>query len=163
MISRTKLTKEVCVLKEGMSALVTEQFWFCRLFLSWFLKIFCFQEYCSYKQHFNKHFILFITTSLTSIAVSFQKNTRNGGLQINFGTTEYLTLDLAAGIVTETVQIKAVNKFRYLGSILEASGATTLETGKRISEGRRVLGMLNSVLWSKTILHKTKKNLCTRL
>jgi hypothetical protein len=45
----------------------------------------------------------------------------------------------------------------YLGSILEATGATTLEIEKRISEARRVIGMLNSVLWSKTILHKTKK------
>jgi hypothetical protein len=61
------------------------------------------------------------------------------------------------GFVTEPGQIKAVNKFRYLGSILEATGATTLEIEKRISEGRRVIGMLNSVLWSKTILHKTKK------
>jgi hypothetical protein len=34
-----------------------------------------------------------------------------------------LTLDLGAGIVTETGQIKAVNKFKYLGSILEAIGA----------------------------------------
>jgi hypothetical protein len=65
--------------------------------------------------------------------------------------------------LTETGQIKAVNKFKYLGSILEATGATTLQTDKRLSEGRRVIGMLNSVLWSKTILHKTKKNLCTRL
>jgi hypothetical protein len=79
------------------------------------------------------------------------------GLQINFGKTEYLTLDLGAGIVTETGQIKAVNKLKYLGSILEATGATTLEIEKIISEGRRVTGMLNSVLWSKTILHKTKK------
>jgi hypothetical protein len=68
-----------------------------------------------------------------------------------------LTLDAGAGIVTETGQIKAVNKFRYLGSILEATGATTLEIEKRTSEGRRVIGMLNSVLWSKTILHKTKQ------
>jgi uncharacterized membrane protein YsdA (DUF1294 family) len=68
-----------------------------------------------------------------------------------------LTLDPGAGIVTETGQIKAVNKFRYLVSILEATGATTLEIEKRISEGRRVIGMLNSVLWSKTIHHKTKK------
>jgi hypothetical protein len=60
------------------------------------------------------------------------------GLQINFGKTEYLTLDLGEGIVTETGQIKAVNKFEYLGSILEATGATTLEIVKRISEGRRV-------------------------
>jgi hypothetical protein len=43
------------------------------------------------------------------------------GLQINFGNTEYLTLDLGAGIMTETGQIKAINKFSYLGSILEAT------------------------------------------
>jgi hypothetical protein len=60
-------------------------------------------------------------------------------------------------IVTETGQIKAVNKFKYLGSTLEATGATTLEIEKRISEGRRVIGVLNSVLWSKNILHKTTK------
>jgi hypothetical protein len=68
-----------------------------------------------------------------------------------------LTLDPGAGIVTETGQIKAVNKFKYLESILEATGATTLEIEKRTNEGRRVIGMLNSVLWSKTILYKTKK------
>jgi hypothetical protein len=79
------------------------------------------------------------------------------GLQINFGKTEYLTLDPGAGIVTETGQIKAVNKCKYLGSILEATGATTLEIEERIREGRRVTGMLNSVLWSKTIRHKTKQ------
>jgi hypothetical protein len=79
------------------------------------------------------------------------------GLQKIFGKTEYLTLDPGAGTVTETGQIKAANKFKYLGSILQATGAATLEIEKRISEGRRVIGMLNSVLWSKTILHKTKK------
>jgi hypothetical protein len=42
----------------------------------------------------------------------------NWGLQINFGKTEYLTLDLGAEIVTETGQIKAVKKFKYLGFIL---------------------------------------------
>jgi hypothetical protein len=40
------------------------------------------------------------------------------GLQINFGKNEYLTLDPGAGIMTETGQIKAVNKFKYLVSIL---------------------------------------------
>jgi hypothetical protein len=79
------------------------------------------------------------------------------GLQIHFGKTEYLTLDPGAEMVTETGQIKAVNKFKYLGSILEATGATTLEIEKRIREGRRVIGMLNSILRSKTILNKTKK------
>jgi hypothetical protein len=80
------------------------------------------------------------------------------GLQTNFGQAEYLTLDLGAGIVTETGQIQAVNKFEYLGTILEATGATTLEIEKIINEGRRVTGMLNSVLWIKLILHKTKKS-----
>jgi hypothetical protein len=79
------------------------------------------------------------------------------GLQINFGKSEYLTLGPGAGIVTETGQLKAVNKFKYLGSILEATGATTLEIVKRISEGIRVIGILKSVLWRKTILHKKKK------
>jgi hypothetical protein len=83
-------------------------------------------------------------------------------LQLNFGKTEYLTLDLGAGIATETGQIKAINKFKYLGSILKATGETTLEIEKIISEGRRVICMLNSVLWSKTIITKPK-NLCTRL
>jgi hypothetical protein len=46
-----------------------------------------------------------------------------------------LTLDPGAEIVTETGQIKAVNKFKYLGSILEATGATTLDIEKIISEG----------------------------
>jgi hypothetical protein len=73
-----------------------------------------------------------------------------------------MTLDPEAGIVTETGQIKAVNKFKYVGFILEATCATTLETEKIIREGRRVIGMLNSVLWSKTTLYKTKK-LYTRL
>jgi hypothetical protein len=48
--------------------------------------------------------------------------------------------------VTETGQIKAVNKFKYLGSILEATGATTLEIEKRKSEGRRVIGLYNLFL-----------------
>jgi hypothetical protein len=84
---------------------------------------------------------------------------RKEGLQVNFVKTEYLTLDLGAGIVTETGQIKAVNKFKYLGSILEATAANTLKSEKRKREGTRVTGMLNSVLWSKTILHKTKNRM----
>ena len=36
-------------------------------------------------------------------------------------------------------EIHKVNKFKYLGSILEADGST----------GRKIIGILNSVLWSK--------------
>jgi hypothetical protein len=55
------------------------------------------------------------------------------GLQINVGKTGYLTPDPGAGIVAETGQIKTVNEFKYLVSILEATGATTLEIEKRMS------------------------------
>jgi hypothetical protein len=65
--------------------------------------------------------------------------------------------------VTETGQIKAVNKYKYLGYILEATGATTLETEKKISAGRRVIGMLNSVLWSKLSFTEPKQLMCQAL
>jgi hypothetical protein len=65
--------------------------------------------------------------------------------------------------VTETGQIKAVNKFKYLGSILETTGATTLEIEKRISEGRRVIGMLKLCLVEQNYLSQNQKNLSTRL
>jgi hypothetical protein len=85
------------------------------------------------------------------------------GLQINVGKTGYLTPDPGAGIIAETGQIKAVNEFRYLVSILEATGATTLEIEKRISEGRRVIGMLSSCLVEQNYPSQNQKNLCTRL
>jgi hypothetical protein len=45
---------------------------------------------------------------------------------------------------------------------LEITGASTIEIEKEISDGRRATDMLNSVLWSKNILHNTKKkSLCT--
>jgi hypothetical protein len=59
------------------------------------------------------------------------------GLQMNFRKTEYLTLDLGAGIVTKTGQIKAINKFKYLGSILEATGATTLQNREKNKRGKK--------------------------
>jgi hypothetical protein len=42
-----------------------------------------------------------------------------------------LTFDPGAEIVTKTGQIKAVNKFIHLESILEATGATTLEIERK--------------------------------
>jgi hypothetical protein len=59
------------------------------------------------------------------------------GLQINFGKTKYLTLDPGAGIVTETGQIKAVNKFKYLGSILEATGANHFRNTENNKRGKK--------------------------
>jgi hypothetical protein len=43
------------------------------------------------------------------------KRIQEMGAADKFWETEYLTLDLGGGIMTETGQIKAVNKFKYLG------------------------------------------------
>jgi hypothetical protein len=44
-----------------------------------------------------------------------------------------------------------------LGSIVQDNGSSDLEIEKeRISETRRVISMLNSILWSRNILHGTK-------
>jgi hypothetical protein len=39
---------------------------------------------------------------------------------------------------------------------LEQNGASNLEIEKRINYGRKVIGILNSILWSSNILGKTK-------
>jgi pullulanase/glycogen debranching enzyme len=43
-----------------------------------------------------------------------------------------------------------------LGSIVQDNGSSDLEIEKSISETRRVISMLNSILWSRNILHGTK-------
>jgi hypothetical protein len=53
--------------------------------------------------------------------------------------------------------IPTVKQFKYcFESIVQENGSTELKTEKRISERRRVICMLNSVLWYRNILHSTK-------
>ena len=40
---------------------------------------------------------------------------------------------------------------------MEANGRSSDEIGKRISTGRKIIGMLNSVLWSRNIVNNTKR------
>jgi hypothetical protein len=44
----------------------------------------------------------------------------------------------------------------YLGSILEQNGTFSVEIEKQINNGRKVIRMLTSILWSSNILGKTK-------
>ena len=81
---------------------------------------------------------------------------RKWGLKINYQKTEYLTND-PDDLYIEGKRIKKVNTFCYLGSILEMEGKSEVEINKRISSGRKVIGMLNSILWSKSIINRTKK------
>jgi hypothetical protein len=43
-----------------------------------------------------------------------------------------------------------------MGSIVQDNGSSDLEIEKRISETRSVISMINSILWSRNILHGTK-------
>jgi hypothetical protein len=53
--------------------------------------------------------------------------------------------------------IPAVKRFKYLGSVVQENDSAELEIErKRISETRRVISMLNSVLWNGNILHLMK-------
>jgi hypothetical protein len=49
-----------------------------------------------------------------------------------------------------------MKKKSYLGSILEQNSTSNLEKEKRINNGRKVIWMLHSILWSSNILGKTK-------
>jgi hypothetical protein len=78
------------------------------------------------------------------------------GVTDTFWENWVFDMGLRAEIMTGIGQIKTVNRLKYLGPILESDSTTTLEIGKRISVGRKVICMLNSVLWNKNILYKTK-------
>lgn len=79
------------------------------------------------------------------------------GLEINFNKTEYLTMGLEEKLTCNTEEITHVEYFKYLGSIIQKDATTNLEIQRRITDGKRIIGMLNSILWSKNILHRTKK------
>jgi hypothetical protein len=78
--------------------------------------------------------------------------------KISYEKTEYLRTDLWDELEINGNKTKAVKNFKYLGSILKDNGSSDGEIEKkRISETRKVISMLNSILFSKNILRETKK------
>jgi hypothetical protein len=80
----------------------------------------------------------------------------NWGLKINYGKMGYLDTDHSEELQINGNTIPTVTQFKYLGSVVQENGSSDLEIDKRISETRRVISMLNSVLWNRNILHSTK-------
>jgi hypothetical protein len=78
------------------------------------------------------------------------------GLKINYGEMEYLDTYHSGELQINGNTIPTVKQFKYLGSIVQENDSSDLEIEKRISETRRVISMLNSVLWNRNILHSTK-------
>lgn len=84
------------------------------------------------------------------------KEYKKWGLKINYKKTEYLTNDTDE-LYIEGERIKKVNNFCYLGTILEKGGTSDMDINQKINNGRKVIGMLNSVLWSRNIICSTKR------
>jgi hypothetical protein len=97
--------------------------------------------------------IAFIILFLFSLHIFLCKK---WGLKINYGKTEYLGTDHSEELQINGNTIPTVKQFKYLGSIVQENGSSELEIDKRISETRRDISMLNSVLWNRNILHSTK-------
>lgn len=79
------------------------------------------------------------------------------GLKINYSKTKYMSTDCGEISDPTTARLDRVENFCYLGSILETNGTTETEVAKRVTNGKKAVGLLNSLLWSKNILGKTKK------
>ncbi|XP_030753978.1 uncharacterized protein LOC115880821 [Sitophilus oryzae] len=81
------------------------------------------------------------------------------GLTINTKKTEYMVvgdderedLDVGIGI------IKNVCTFKYLGVTFTTNGKSTQDIANKVGQGKRVIGQLNSLLWSDKISQKKQK------
>lgn len=82
---------------------------------------------------------------------------KSGGLNINFTKTEYLVVGgESRNLNLENGVIRAVDHFKYLGSVLHQSGTCERDVENRVSQARSAIKQLNGVLWSRNITHKTK-------
>ena len=79
------------------------------------------------------------------------------GLKINYKKTEHMTTGTEENIYIDGHKIESVSAFKYLGSILEKNGSSEIEIEKRVSDSRKIIGILNPLLWSRNIIEKTKK------
>lgn len=81
------------------------------------------------------------------------------GLQVNFEKTKYMcvggpTKDL---ILDNNQKIVGCEEYTYLGVKIDSHGRCEKEIQSRITKGKKIIGALNPILWSKNITHKTKK------
>ena len=77
--------------------------------------------------------------------------------------TEHMSTGTEEDIFIDGYKIKNVQAFKYLGSMLERDGSSAMEIEKRISDSRKIIGTLNSILWSRNIIAKTKRTIFNTL
>ncbi|XP_030753748.1 uncharacterized protein LOC115880613 [Sitophilus oryzae] len=81
------------------------------------------------------------------------------GLELNKKKTRYMCLggELEDLILNNNINIEACEEYMYLGVKIASKGRCEKEIEERIGKGRKVIGALNSVLWSRDISDHRKK------
>lgn len=83
------------------------------------------------------------------------------GLEVNLDKTEYMCIggehrDL---IIENGQRIKQCKEYKYLGIKISQNGTLDEAIRERNMQGRKAIGMLNSILWDKNISKENKKRI----
>ena len=83
-------------------------------------------------------------SDLQDMICTLEKRATSAGLKINGGKMKLLS---SVNIIVEVdcVQIEAVDRFAYLGSIIAAGGGTDMDIENRMNKARAAFGMLSVV------------------
>ena len=84
------------------------------------------------------------------------------GLEISLEKTEYLVVNSDAKfevLINESALAKQVDKFKYLGIIVDGNGIGSQNMRYSIQEGIKVIGVLNAVRLDKTTTKNNKKRI----
>ena len=84
------------------------------------------------------------------------------GLEVSLDKTEYLVINSDAKfevLINDDVQVRQVDKFKYLGTVIDKDGIGYQEICHRIQKARNVVGALNSIWWDKNINNTNKKRI----
>ncbi|XP_044755015.1 uncharacterized protein LOC123313968 [Coccinella septempunctata] len=83
------------------------------------------------------------------------------GLTVNMSKTQYMCVggeneDL---MLEGGLKIKSCEDYVYFGTVISQNGRTDKEIQQRINKGRKIIGALNSILWSKEISKQHKRDI----
>lgn len=82
------------------------------------------------------------------------------GLQINVSKTKYMvTGEHGKDLCIGNDKIQLCDDFKYLGFTVSKEGTSNKDINNKINQGKRVINMLNSILWNSQLSKKTKKNI----
>ncbi|CAG9841217.1 unnamed protein product [Diabrotica balteata] len=95
------------------------------------------------------------------MARKLQEEYRKWGLEINTQKTKYLPIgnELSNITLENNEIIMPCDHYTYLGIVFDTTGKDDEEIKRRITQSRKTIGCLNSVLWSHEIGKRRKHNI----